>query len=271
MTGPPRFGGNPRRRPAEVQRTRGARVAADVARILDRHRRRRDRRIECGGGRAVRGGPAALQPVPSLTPAATARLWRGLVERPRLRPLRGRLRPLRAVFYAATDWLRLATRLAADASPCADYSISVPPLVADKTQPRADQAWRIRALGPAFHALAEINVTGWSTWVSTTGGSWYEAGVEARRRMAAAGYDVAAGDTWALNELSSAVRQGAGSARANMRAFLDGLHDGDGALPAARGAVFITGMGQGPAELSVYQSRLQDWYEDEGFWRDMSR
>ena len=38
--------------------------------------------------------------------------------------------------------------------------------------------------------------------------------------MAATGYDVAAGDTWALNELSSAVRQGTGNARANMRAFL---------------------------------------------------
>ena len=49
--------------------------------------------------------------------------------------------------------------------------------------------------------------------------------------MAAAGYDVAAGDTWALNELSSAVRQGTGNARANMRAFLNGLYDGDGALP----------------------------------------
>ena len=35
--------------------------------------------------------------------------------------------------------------------------------------------------------------------------------------MAATGYDVTAGDTWALNELSSAVRQGTGNARANMR------------------------------------------------------
>ena len=48
--------------------------------------------------------------------------------------------------------------------------------------------------------------------------------------MAAAGYDVGAGDTWALNELSSAVRQGTGNARANMRAFLNGLYDGDGTL-----------------------------------------
>lgn len=66
-------------------------------------------------------------------------------------------KPLRATFYAGTDWLRLATKLAAKASPCATYSVSIPPLTTDKTQPRADQAWRIRALGPSFHALAEIN------------------------------------------------------------------------------------------------------------------
>ena len=107
----------------------------------------------------------------------------------------------------------------------------MPPLAADKTQLRADQGWRIRALGPAFHALAEISVTGWTSWVAATGNSWHAAGIEARRRMAAAGYDVAAGDTWALNELSSAVRQGNGNARTNMRAFLQGLHDGDGGCP----------------------------------------
>ena len=54
--------------------------------------------------------------------------------------------------------------------------------------------------------------------------------------MAAAGYDVAAGDTWALDELSSAVRQGTGSARANMRDFLDGLYDGDGVAARRRAA-----------------------------------
>ena len=89
--------------------------------------------------------------------------------------------------------------------------------------------------------------------------------------MAAAGYDVAAGDTWALNELSSAVRQGTGNARANMRAFLQGLYDGDGVLPAARGAVFVIGIAQTTGDLSVYQARLQDWYEDAGFWSDLSR
>ena len=213
---------------------------------------------------------ATPRPVPSLTPAKTAKLWKQLVRRPHVPSLTADCAPLRAVFYAGTDWMRLATKLAANASPCAQYYISVPPLAADKTQLRTDQAWRIRALGPQFHALAEVNVTGWSNWVSSTGSTWYAAGQEARRRMAAAGYDVAAGDTWVVNELSSAVRQGVGNARATMRSFVRGLYEGDGSAPTAQGAVFVIGMNQGTGELSVYQSRLQDWYEDGAFWNDMT-
>ena len=74
-------------------------------------------------------------------------------------------RPVRAIFYAASDWLRLATKLAQGGSPCAQYFISIPPLTADKTRPRGDQAWRIRALGPRFHALAEIHLATWAQWV----------------------------------------------------------------------------------------------------------
>ena len=214
---------------------------------------------------------AAQQPVPSLTPAATQHLWSELVQRPRIESLMtAECLPLRAVFYAPTDWRRLATRLASTPSACGQYYVSIPP-VGDKTQPRGDEAWRIRALGPAFHALAEINVTGWTAWVAATGSSWYEAGVEARRRMAATGYDVSAGDTWALNELSSAVRQGTGNARANMRAFLNGLYDGDGTPPPARGTVFVAGLGQATTDLSLYQARLQDWCEDSAFWSDLGR
>ena len=40
-----------------------------------------------------------------------------------------RCRATELVFYAARDWLRLAPKLAEHASPCADYYISVPPLV----------------------------------------------------------------------------------------------------------------------------------------------
>jgi hypothetical protein len=88
--------------------------------------------------------------VPSLDPAATTALWDRLAHGHRrvAGPATTDCRPLRLIFYAQTDWLRLATTLAANASPCTQHFISVAPLVADKTQERSDQAWRIR--GPRF-------------------------------------------------------------------------------------------------------------------------
>src|SRR5215218_11308783 len=212
------------------------------------------------------------RPVPSLQPAKTAKLWRQLVDRPRALTARraADCRPLRAVFYTASDWLRLATKLAGAASTCAEYYISIPPLVADKTTFRYDQPWRIRALGPNFHVLAEIHWNAWATWVANNGGSWYAAGQEARRRMAASGFDVASGDSWSVNELSTAVRRGDGDARANVRDLARGLYEGDGALPRAKGAVLITGIGQQTPNLSTYKANLQAWYEDTPFWTDMA-
>ncbi len=210
--------------------------------------------------------------MPSLAPQATQALWNRLVHRPVFRPyaMEAGCRPLRAVFYAATDWLRLTTTLAATASPCAQYSISVPPVVADKTKPRPDQAGRIRALGPSFHALAEIHFTAWQKWVASTGSSWYQAGVEARRRMAAAGYDVSAGDTWALNEVSSAVRRGDGNARGNLAELLRGLYDAAGEGPPTRGVVFVVGLGQRVPALATYKARTQEWLQDAAFWSAMN-
>ena len=219
----------------------------------------------------ARAAPAA-QPVPSLAPRETAAQWARLVHGHDLRPLTttAGCRPLHAVFYAATDWLRLATKLAAQASPCAQYSVSIPPLVADKTKPRPDQAWRIRALGPSFHALAEIHLTAWQKWVNAGNGSWYQAGVEARRRMAAAGYDVGAGDTWALNELSSAVRRGDGTWRTDVRELMRGLFDAGGEQPPDRGVVFVVGVGQRVTSVATYKARLQEWLQDGAFWVDMN-
>ena len=214
----------------------------------------------------------ATQAVPSLAPRDTAAQWTGLVHGHDLRPLSttAGCRPLHAVFYAATDWLRLATKLAAQASPCAQYSVSIPPLVADKTRPRPDQAWRIRALGPSFHALAEIHLTAWQKWVNAGNGSWYQAGVEARRRVAAAGYDVGAGDTWALNELSSAVRRGDGMWRTDVRELVRGLFDAGGEQPPAPGVVFVVGVGQRVTSVATYKARLQEWLQDSPFWVDMN-
>jgi hypothetical protein len=216
--------------------------------------------------RVAQAPPSA--PVPSLEPARTAAAWTKLVSGRRVSATAADCRPLRSVFYAATDWLRLTTKLAASGSPCAEYHVSIPPLVADKTQMRPDQAWRIRALGPRFHALAEVHFSTWSRWVSDTGSSWHAAGVTARQRMAAAGFDVAQGDSWAVNELGSAVRRGDGNARANVREFLRGLYEGDGR--PTRGAVFVIGFGQAGADVSVYQSSLQHWLADSAFWTDMA-
>ena len=126
-----------------------------------------------------------------------------------------------------------------------------------------------QALGPSFHALAEIHFATWSRWVSSTGSSWHTAGVTARARMADAGYDVALGDSWMLNELTSAVRRGDGNARANVREFLRGLYEGDGRRPT-KGAVLVIGFGQRTSNVSVYQSTIQSWLADSAFWTDMA-
>jgi hypothetical protein len=177
-------------------------------------------------------------------------------------------RPLRAIFYASSGSLPLAQGLAANASACAQYYVSVPPLAADKTQMRSGVAGPIRMLGAGFHALAEVNVTAWQGWVTSTGNSWYQAGVEARRRMAAAGFDVAAGDSWAVNEFSSGVRVGTGTSRQDMRDLVHGLFDGDGG-PPAKGVVFVVGIAQPTVALATYKARLESWLQDAGFWSDM--
>ena len=212
-------------------------------------------------------GARAAAPVPSLQPAATAKLWKTLAQRRALAAARSDC--LRVVFYAPTDWLRLATTLAAHDVACAQYYVSIPPLAADKTTFRPDQPWRIRALGPNFHPVAEINYNGWAKWVAANGGSWYDAGVEARKRMAAQGFDIAAGDTWAVNESSSAVRTGVGAARQNLRDLLRGLYAGTGG-GGVKGIVFVIGVGQSTTSLPAYKGTLQVWFGDSAFWSDVS-
>src|SRR4051794_19026606 len=106
------------------------------------------------GARTTADPPPASEPVPSLTPVATKRLWNELVANPQPQAFARAqaCAPVRVVVYAATDWLRVAPRLAASPSPCAQYYVSVPPLAGNKSQPRSGQASLIRALGPAFHA-----------------------------------------------------------------------------------------------------------------------
>ena len=219
---------------------------------------------------------AGVEPVDSLGPIApeieaaaaeTARVETALVASQGPEALRRNCRFHAEVsLYTDSDWNRLAQNLAAQASHCADYYISIPALTANKTMPRPDQAWRIRALGPRFHAMAEAHLTAWQTWVITNGRTWTEAGQEFRRRMAAAGYDVAGGDLWAMNEVPSQVRQNAGQARRNLLDFLRGLYEGDASTGTAKGLVFVVGLGQRTQNLSVYLGNMRGWLSDAPFW-----
>src|SRR4051812_43585366 len=177
-------------------------------------------------------------------------------------------RPVRAVFYTSSDWQRLAQGLAADPSPCATYVVTIPALAADKTVTVNNRAAAVHALG--LDAAAEINYTAWQRWVGSTGNSWYVAGQEARRRMAAAGFDVSQGDTWALNELSSAVRTNTGSARQNVRDLVRGLYEGDGSVAPVKGIVFAVGPSQNSVSFPQYRANLEAWFQDQNFWADMS-
>jgi hypothetical protein len=199
---------------------------------------------------------------------------------------------LEAVFYTESQWVRLGQELAADPSPCADYYILIPAVAPGKITFRLTLgAASIHALGPRFHAVADINVQGWSKWIAddpTHTRTWTDAGIEARRRMAdpcrgitptrppcpGLGYDIASGDTWAVNELSSAVRQHTAAgllARKNMRDFISALHDGDGTVPVTKGIVFVIGLGQNLVDPTAYKANLESWFEDAPFWAEMAR
>jgi hypothetical protein len=182
-----------------------------------------------------------------------------------------------AVFWTASDWVRLGEALAAEASPCGEYWISIPPLAADKTRLRVLQDDVIRALGPQFHPVAEMTLgdaTGWAAWVSRTGNSWFEAGVEFRRRMADAGYDLAAGETWLLNELDRSTRLDiAPYGRAQMHELLRGLYLGDSGMPAAPGIaeIGIAYSHQNLPDVAAYKAEMKAWLVDEAFWTDLGR
>lgn len=176
-----------------------------------------------------------------------------------------------AVFYSLS-WGRLGQFLAADSGPCTDYYISIPPRDLDKTMPRAGEAAKIRALGLRFHALAEFNTKAWAGWIAAVPGrSWADAGREFRRRMAAAGFDVAAGDSWSLNELGPDVQVGSGSARTDMSDAINALAAGAPGMPYTAGTVFVISHDQRATDLAQYQSELKAWLADGDFWASLAQ
>ena len=203
------------------------------------------------------------EPVPSLDPEWSANFTPPAA--PRVRSLMT-CRPVNLVFYAETDWLRLAQKLAANPSPCAQYYISIPPLAADKTSPRTAQPGLIHALGPQFHVIYEFNLTGWRTWVDGGNGTWYQAGVEWRRRIRDTASFDSGRDIWGLNELGSATRTG-NTQRANQLESMRGLYDGPAGDPPVKGLVWTTGMSQSTTNLAPYKlNELESWYGDAAYW-----
>lgn len=167
-----------------------------------------------------------------------------------------------AVFYTQSAWGTLADALAADMSPCVDAYISMPAYSGHKVDPRAEgEPAAIRARSPQLHALAEFH---WTTWANESG-SWFDKGVRFRQNMIDAGYDVAAGDTWAINELPSTVRTDP-AVRASVEDAVRGLYTGPAGAPAVKGVVWTVGMGHGTTNFSVYEPNVRGWLEDAHFW-----
>jgi hypothetical protein len=191
------------------------------------------------------------------------------------------------VFWGGRQWDELAEALAADYSQCAEYYISIPPMDDVKTNLRVRERFdRVRVLSPRIHPVAEIRWnapradgknTGWRAWVVgghpdwAAGRTFFGAGVEARRRMAQRGLDVAAGEVWALNELTDDVREGVPGRRAEIREFLRGLYEGGPNRPDARGIVFHIGpmSNDEDADVAQYKADLQEWLTDGPFWTDL--
>lgn len=163
--------------------------------------------------------------------------------------------------YNPRGWQPLLDALAANQTPCAQYYVILPP-VSDKITPRGRRLVEaVRAKGPNFHPVAEFS---WAFW-GRQPGSWYAKGVAFRRKMAAAGYDVRRGETWAINELPSTIRSRADTRR-RARDLIRGLYTGPrGAAPLA-GAVLIVGVGQSMRNFGPYKESLRGWLQDSAFW-----
>lgn len=178
----------------------------------------------------------------------------------------------KVVIWGLRQWDSLADAFADSGSTCTEYYISIPPVICEngKLCPRGPLApAEIRARGPNFHAMAEFHWASWARWVTDNNRTWEDAGREFRKRMTDANYDVAAGDTWSLNELPSTVRSGVGPARANSMGAVRGLHAGpSGALPSL-GAVFTVGMGHGTVNVSTYKPNVKEWLNDSAYWEVM--
>jgi hypothetical protein len=177
-------------------------------------------------------------------------------------------RTAEVITYDPNGWDTLVDAFEANVSTCANYFIHLPAIASDKTQPRGPtQPAGVRARKGRFFAVAEFH---YGAWAMRADLGWFEKGVEFRKRMDAAGYNVMRGDTWAINELPSTVRTDA-SVRTNVKDLVRGLYTGpSGAMPKA-GIVFVINMGHETTNFTVYKPALKTWSSDGAFFTEMNK
>jgi hypothetical protein len=171
------------------------------------------------------------------------------------------------VIFGANGRANLVESLRAYGGPCADYYITIPPNAKFDRTPKPPEALR-SAGSPAFHAVAEFR---WSLWAKRRG-SWRSKGIAFRKEMQAHGFDVAAGDTWAVNELPRTTRRSAETRKA-VRSLVGGLHDGPAGSPKVKGITFLVDPNQDKtrAQALTYRDGLKGLLLDRAFWSDMAR
>jgi hypothetical protein len=196
--------------------------------------------------------------------------------------------PVEVIVWTGSQWQALAAALAEHPAQCADYYISIPATAGDKTKLRPPLVYnRIRQLGPNVHPLAEVTLgqTGWAKWVADGNGSWYDAGVEFRRRMAAAGLGLSPAETWLINEFDRTTRVDSTERlpveiernvtrpfpRQAMRDLVRGLYEGAPGMKPLRGSaeIGISFSHQNLPDVPAYKRELKAWLKDSAFWNDM--
>ena len=127
--------------------------------------------------------------------------------------------------------------------------------------------------------------TGWANWVNEPGQNrtWFDAGVEFRRAMEEAGYDVTSGETWLINEFDRSTARDAPrqppdhdwppARRADMRELMRGLYNGAQGMPEGPGIaeIGIHFRHQNIPNVNRYRLDMERWLADAAFWADADR
>lgn len=167
---------------------------------------------------------------------------------------------------------------------CTHYYVGVPLSANDKTNFHPGVKNELDAIherGSNFHALAEFHWGSWRQWTIDNNKTWFDAGVEFRRRMDAAGFDLHYGDsdTWAINELPTSVLHSddpnmpASEVRAHAIAAIRGLYQGPNQDVNKKGVVYRAGVGQNYTNLGAMneaKQRAKAWLMDSAFWASMN-